>query len=86
MWRVCWPGWCFSIPPSLRWFGSCGAIRLCSVRICRFVLKGLIIAVMVILGAFIGHWAHGAWLNDYTPVQPIEFSHQIHAGENEIPA
>ena len=50
----------------------------------RPVIKGLIVAVLAIIGAYIGHWAHGAMLNDYTPVQPIEFSHEIHAGENEI--
>ena len=50
----------------------------------RPVFTGLIVAVMVVVGAFVGHWAHGAWLNDHTPVQPIEFSHEVHAGENEI--
>ena len=50
----------------------------------RPVLKGLIIAALVIVGAYLGHWAHGQMLNDYTPVQPIAFSHKIHAGDNGI--
>ena len=51
----------------------------------RPVFKGLIIAVMAIAGAYLGHWAHGEMLNEHTPVQPIEFSHKVHAGDNEIP-
>jgi len=37
------------------------------------------------LGLLVGYWANATWYPGTSPEQPIEFSHRIHAGENEIP-
>ena len=36
-------------------------------------------------GALLGFWANAAFFPGTAPKQPIEFSHKIHAGDNEIP-
>ena len=45
---------------------------------------GLIVAVALI-GLVSGYWADAAFFPDNAPVQPINFSHKIHAGDNQIP-
>lgn len=41
---------------------------------------------LVGLIAFVGGaWISGTFFSNAAPVQPIEFSHRIHAGENQIP-
>lgn len=44
----------------------------------------LIVAVGL-AGLVFGYWANAAFFPGTTPAQPIDFSHRIHAGENEIP-
>jgi Cytochrome c7 and related cytochrome c len=36
-------------------------------------------------GLLIGYWANAAFFSGTSPKQPIDFSHKIHAGDNEIP-
>ena len=38
-----------------------------------------------LLGILIGYWANAAFFPDTAPEQPIAFSHQVHAGDYEIP-
>jgi len=40
---------------------------------------------MLVFGLFAGAWVHGKYFSDRSPIQPIEFSHTIHATDNEIP-
>ncbi len=45
-------------------------------------------AMIVVVGLFsavVGYFANAAFYPGTTPVQPIEFSHRIHAGDFEIP-
>jgi len=50
------------------------------------VLKPVAMIVVVgLLGAVVGYFANAAFYPGTTPVQPIEFSHRIHAGDFEIP-
>ena len=50
------------------------------------VLKpaGMILGVGFV-GLLVGYFANAAFFPGTTPVQPIEFSHTIHAGDYEIP-
>lgn len=50
------------------------------------VLKpaGMILGVAFV-GLLVGYFANAAFFPGTTPVQPIEFSHTIHAGDYEIP-
>ena len=41
-------------------------------------------AVVALFGIVVGYFANAAFVPDTTPVQPIEFSHRIHAGDYEI--
>ncbi|MBE9503733.1 MAG: cytochrome c3 family protein [Proteobacteria bacterium] len=45
----------------------------------------IIIGITGIITFIIGYSINDYYSTDRTPVQPIEFSHQIHAGTNEIP-
>jgi len=48
-------------------------------------LKKFIIMVIVFFVAFgVGYGLHAAFRKDLAPVQPINFSHKIHAGDNSI--
>jgi len=38
-----------------------------------------------VAGFVAGIWVNNTYFDDASPLQPIEFSHRIHAGENEIP-
>lgn len=49
-------------------------------------LKPAALAVAVgVGGALLGFWANAAFFPGTAPKQPIEFSHKIHATDNEIP-
>lgn len=50
------------------------------------VLKptGLVVAATLI-GLLAGYWANATWTPGTRPLQPIAFSHRIHAGDFEIP-
>jgi hypothetical protein len=43
------------------------------------------ILLVGVIGIVIGAWISNNVFSDATPVQPIEFSHRIHAGENQMP-
>jgi c(7)-type cytochrome triheme protein len=43
------------------------------------------VVVVGIAGLVFGYWANAAFFPGTTPAQPINFSHRIHAGENQIP-
>lgn len=51
----------------------------------RVLKPAALIVVVALLGAVIGYFANAAFVPGTTPVQPIEFSHRIHAGDYEIP-
>jgi len=52
-------------------------------------LKALVPAALVVgvafAGVLLGYWGNDTFSPDTSPVQPIEFSHKIHATDNEIP-
>jgi hypothetical protein len=43
------------------------------------------VGLVVVLGLLGGYAVNASFYSDRAPVQPIEFSHRIHAGENDIP-
>ena len=43
------------------------------------------VGLVVVLGFLGGYAVNASFYSDRAPVQPIEFSHRIHAGENDIP-
>jgi hypothetical protein len=47
--------------------------------------KPALIGVAVVVGIFVGVWINDTYFSGRTPVQPIEFSHRVHASDNEIP-
>lgn len=47
--------------------------------------KPALLVLVMSLGLFAGVWVHGKYFSDASPAQPIEFSHRVHAGDNEIP-
>lgn len=47
--------------------------------------KSAIMGLFAVLGLLVGVWVHAKYFSDRSPVQPIEFSHKIHATDNEIP-
>ena len=44
-----------------------------------------LIAAVAFFGLVVGYWANAAFLPGTSPEQPIEFSHKVHAGDNEVP-
>jgi len=51
----------------------------------RVLKPAAIIVVGVVVGTAVGLWANAAFYPGTAPQQPIDFSHRVHAGENEIP-
>ena len=50
------------------------------------VLKPTALMLLVgLIGVIVGYYANAKLFTDQSPAQPIEFSHRVHAGENEIP-
>ncbi|MFQ5983200.1 MAG: cytochrome c3 family protein, partial [Woeseiaceae bacterium] len=47
--------------------------------------KPALLGLVLVFGLLIGVWVHGKYFSDRSPVQPIEFSHKVHAADNEIP-
>lgn len=47
--------------------------------------KPTLIALIGLIGFLVGNWVNATFYSDRAPVQPIEFSHRIHATENQIP-
>ncbi|TDJ44252.1 MAG: menaquinol oxidoreductase [Gammaproteobacteria bacterium] len=51
----------------------------------RVLKPAALIGVVGLVGMFAGYWANATFFPGTTPVQPINFSHRIHAGDFEIP-
>jgi hypothetical protein len=51
----------------------------------RVLRPTIMIVLVALVGVFIGYWVNATGYSTDSPEQPIKFSHQIHAGENEIP-
>lgn len=51
----------------------------------RVLKPAAMVLVALLAGLVFGYWANAAFFADEAPTQPIEFSHRIHAGDNEIP-
>ena len=51
----------------------------------RVLKPAAIIVVGLIAGIAVGLWANAAFYPGTSPEQPINFSHRVHAGDNEIP-
>ena len=47
--------------------------------------KPALIALVGLGGLLVGVWINATFYPDTAPTQPINFSHTIHAGDNEIP-
>ena len=43
-----------------------------------------LIALVILVGVIVGYYANAALKPDTAPIQPIAFSHKVHAGDNEI--
>ncbi len=51
----------------------------------RTFRKPLLLVGVLVVGLFIGGWVNAAFFPRNAPAQPIEFSHEIHAGQNAVP-
>jgi hypothetical protein len=47
--------------------------------------RATLVGLVALLGFLGGYAVNASFYSDRAPVQPIEFSHRIHAGENSIP-
>lgn len=66
-----------------RW--GCGDMSV-SIRHTLKVLRPVaMIALVALIGVIGGYYANAIFFPGTSPEQPIEFSHRIHAGDNEIP-
>lgn len=50
----------------------------------RYFKRPFWLAVIAIAGFLVGTWVNARFLPDTAPVQPIEFSHAVHVGENDM--
>ena len=51
----------------------------------RVLRPAAMIALVGLVGIIMGYYANAAFFAGTSPEQPIQFSHRIHAGENQIP-
>ncbi len=51
----------------------------------RVLRTAALMVVVALVGVVVGYFANAALVPGTTPVQPIEFSHRVHAGDFEIP-
>ena len=51
----------------------------------RVLKPAALMVVALVIGVFVGYLANAAFFPDTAPRQPIDFSHRVHAGDNEIP-
>ncbi|HEB26692.1 MAG TPA: menaquinol oxidoreductase [Porticoccus sp.] len=49
------------------------------------IKKGLLLTAIGVAGLYTGYGINGAFFSNDSPIQPINFSHRTHAGENDIP-
>jgi len=67
---------------------SCSCIKSCFLPTymkLTWLIGGLVIALIVLLGILAFMYVLPLDLRDHSPIQPIAFSHKVHAGENSIP-
>jgi len=55
------------------------------VHTLKVLLPAARIALVGLIGLIVGYYANAMFFPGTSPRQPIDFSHRIHAGENEIP-
>jgi hypothetical protein len=55
------------------------------VHTLKVLLPAARIALVGLIGLIVGYYANAMFFPGTSPLQPIDFSHRIHAGENEIP-
>ena len=60
-------------------------MKISIVPALRVLKPAAILALVAFFGLGVGYWSNATFSSDTSPEQPIAFSHQIHAGENEIP-
>ena len=51
----------------------------------KVLLPAARIALVALIGLIGGYYANAMFFPGTSPEQPIDFSHRVHAGENEIP-
>ena len=51
----------------------------------KVIWPGIRLALVVVAGMIVGYYANATFFPGTAPPQPINFSHRIHAGDNEIP-
>lgn len=51
----------------------------------RALKPAALLALVAFLGLVVGYYANAMFFPGTSPPQPIDFSHRIHAGDNEIP-
>ena len=51
----------------------------------RVLKPAALVVVVGLVGMMGGYWANAAFFPGTTPVQPIDFSHKVHAGDFQIP-
>ena len=51
----------------------------------RALIPAASVVAVALLGLLVGYWANAAFFPGTSPEQPIDFSHKVHAGDNEIP-
>ena len=47
--------------------------------------KPVLIVLVGLVGFLAGVWINDSYYSDAAPIQPINFSHKIHAGDNQVP-
>lgn len=51
----------------------------------RILRPAFTLALVALIGLIAGYYANATFFPGTQPEQPIEFSHRVHAGDNEIP-
>ena len=51
----------------------------------RVLRPAATMALVVLVGMIVGYYANATFFAGTSPEQPIQFSHRIHAGDNQIP-
>ena len=60
-------------------------MKISIVPALRVLRPAAMLVLVAVIGLGVGYWSNATFYSDTSPEQPIAFSHQIHAGENEIP-
>ncbi len=51
----------------------------------RVLRPAAMLALVALIGMIVGYYANATFFAGTSPEQPIQFSHRIHAGDNQIP-